>query len=292
MVATQPPFLTLSTTSDTLPADGSISTTLTAFLRDARGQVLSSDDTTLVSFSVTNGQALLSQNTVIANNGLAKIQVRGLGVAGAIRIRAQASYLESAEIELQTRAAAAHHIELVAVPASIVADRGYLSSHPRQSRQRRTRCHDGYLFLYRCRRHRNHRPTDSPAHTTVRLLYPSRAGPAARRGRQAKRREHALAVGSRPTGQDPAAHFASRPTRVRTRYRRALSGNPRCARQYSDRRLDHRRQLLYLRRTRSHRHAQLRAQQRRPSPRLLVIYGGNGEDPHLYRSFGLGTFHL
>jgi hypothetical protein len=123
IIATQPPFITLSASRTQIPADGSVSTQITAFLRDARGQILSGDDTTRVAFSVVGGQALVSQGVAIANNGLAHIQVRGLGLAGTIVIKAQASHLESAEIQLRARAAAAHRIELVAVPATIVADR-------------------------------------------------------------------------------------------------------------------------------------------------------------------------
>ncbi len=123
VVSTQPPFLTLSASRTEIPADGSTVAQLTVFLRDSRGQLLSADDSTRVLFSVDSGRALLSQNEAVANNGLASIQVRALGIAGPVLVRAEAAGLESAEFQFQARAAAPHRIDLVTLPAAIVADR-------------------------------------------------------------------------------------------------------------------------------------------------------------------------
>ncbi len=123
VVATQPPFISLSSSIAELPASGTRAADITAFLRDARGELLSTNDTTRVRFSIVQGQATLSQSETVANSGLASTQVRSLGLAGPIVVRAEAEHLQGAEIELQARAEAAYRLDLVVVPATIVADR-------------------------------------------------------------------------------------------------------------------------------------------------------------------------
>ncbi len=123
VVATQPPFISLSSSVAELPASGTRAAEITAFLRDARGELLSMDDTTRVHFSIVRGQATLSQSETVASSGLASTQVRSLGVAGPIVVRAEAAHLQSAEVELLARATSAYRLDLVVVPATIVADR-------------------------------------------------------------------------------------------------------------------------------------------------------------------------
>ena len=123
VISSQPPYLTLSASRQTIPADGSIATQLTALLRDPRGQILSEDDTTPVRFSLVGGHGLLDAEQAIARSGLASVALRGLGIAGPLKIRAEATGLEAAELELHANSAAPHRIDLVALPATIVADR-------------------------------------------------------------------------------------------------------------------------------------------------------------------------
>ena len=123
VISTQPPYLTLNASRQNIPADGSIATRLSAVLRDPRGQLLGEDDSTPVRFSLIGGHGLLDAEEVIARGGLASVDLRGLGIAGPLTVRAEATGLESAQIELYANAAAPHRIDVVALPATIVADR-------------------------------------------------------------------------------------------------------------------------------------------------------------------------
>jgi hypothetical protein len=89
VINTQPPYLTLSANRLSMPADGSTSLQLTATLRDPRGQLLVEDHSTPVRFSLVSGHALLDANEVIARNGQAGIELRALGIAGPISVRAR-----------------------------------------------------------------------------------------------------------------------------------------------------------------------------------------------------------
>ena len=122
VIATQPPYLSLTTSRSQIPASGEQSAEITAYLLDSRDQLLGEDSTTRVRFTVVGGQALLSQEEVIARDGIARTQVRSLGLAGTIVVRAEAEQLQADEIQLMSQAAAPYQIDLVVVPSTIVAD--------------------------------------------------------------------------------------------------------------------------------------------------------------------------
>ncbi|MDE0966309.1 MAG: hypothetical protein OSB73_24560, partial [Candidatus Latescibacteria bacterium] len=114
VVSTQPPYLDLNTSLQSIPADGSIATQLTVSLRDSRGQLPSEDDTTSVRLPLTGSHGLLADDEVIARGGLVSVSLRGLGIAGPLTVRAEANGLEAAEIVLRANPAAPYRIDLVA----------------------------------------------------------------------------------------------------------------------------------------------------------------------------------
>ena len=92
-------------------------------MHDTRDQIIRDDDTTLVRFSLVGGHGLFDAGEVIARDGLASVALQGLGIAGLLTVRVEAPGLETAELELYAAAAALYRIAIVALPATILADR-------------------------------------------------------------------------------------------------------------------------------------------------------------------------
>ena len=123
VISTQPPHIILNADILSIPADGSGPARLTASLLDSRGQLMAAADSVQVSFSIGSGHGLfLTPSIVPARQGRASIDVQALGIAGPIIVRAEAPDLEAAELTLSARAAAAHHLDLVALTPGITAD--------------------------------------------------------------------------------------------------------------------------------------------------------------------------
>ena len=82
----------------TIPADGSVATQLNAVLRDARDQIIRDDDTIPMRFSLVRCHGLFDAEEVIARDGLVSVALRGLGIAGSLKVQAEAPGLETAEL--------------------------------------------------------------------------------------------------------------------------------------------------------------------------------------------------
>ncbi|MGB1890327.1 MAG: invasin domain 3-containing protein [Candidatus Latescibacterota bacterium] len=123
VIATQPPYVTLTSSTTEIPASGEQSAVITAYLLDSRGQLISSDSSTRVRFTLLEGQADLSQDEAIANNGIVSTVVRSLGLAGPIVLRAEAVSFQEATISVTSRAADPYRVDVIVEPSQIVADR-------------------------------------------------------------------------------------------------------------------------------------------------------------------------
>ena len=123
VIATQPPYVTLTSSTTEIPASGEQSAVITAYLLDSRGQLISSDSSTRVRFTLLEGQADLSQDEATANNGIVSTVVRSLGLAGPIVLRAEAVSFQEATISVTSRAADPYRVDVIVEPSQIVADR-------------------------------------------------------------------------------------------------------------------------------------------------------------------------
>ena len=123
VIATQPPYVTLTSSTTEIPASGEQSAVITAYLLDSRGQLISSDSSTRVRFTLLEGQADLSQDEATANNGFVSTVVRSLGLAGPIVLRAEAVSFQEATISVTSRAADPYRVDVIVEPSQIVADR-------------------------------------------------------------------------------------------------------------------------------------------------------------------------